>query len=372
MKRFLSLFLVFAVLCSCMISASAANPAVSVSSSQSAVNTGDTVTVSVKLASGSNLGAINLTVKYDTGEFQYVSGSASTSGLFGLEEIRDSKAGIVKYTGVTTGTVSKAGTLVSFKLKVLKYGGKITVSITEALDGNDKDVTSSVKATGATLKCGHGKAVWKVTKKATCTEKGVETGTCPCGEIMARDIAKTEHKVSKYTVTKEPTCTEKGVKKAFCSVCNKEYTEEIKATGHTYGKWVIVTEATETAKGLKRTECTVCGDTKEQAIPAIGTPTSAENTTELTTAEDKPEEKPSTAEITSQDPTASEATSTDIGKVPTNAETPSNDAEKTPTETEKIQQSTVKTVVITVLATLGIEAVIAGAVILVLKKRKKF
>ncbi len=364
MKRFLSLFLVFAVLCSCMISANAANPAVSVSSSQSAVNTGDTVTVSVKLASGSNLGAINLTVKYDTGEFQYVSGSASTSNLFGLEEIRDSKAGIVKYTGVTAGTVSKAGTLVSFKLKVLKYGGKITVSITEALDGSDNDVTSSVKATGATLKCGHGKAVWKVTKKATCTEKGVETGTCPCGEVMTRDIAKTEHNVSKYTVTKEPTCTEKGVKKAFCTVCNKEYTEEIKATGHTYGKWVIVTEATETAKGLKRAECTACGDTKEQAIPAIGVPTSAENTTELTTAKDESEEKPSTAENTSQAPGASETTSADT-------EIPSNNAEKAPIETEKVQLSTVKTVVITVLATLGIEAVIAGAVILVLKKRKK-
>lgn len=363
MKRFLSLFLVFVLLCSCIISANAANPAVSVSSSKSAVNTGDTVTVSVKLGSGSNLGAINLSVKYNTGEFQYVSGSASTDNMFGLEEIKDSTAGTVKYTGVTTGTVSKAGTLVSFKLKVLKHGGKISVSITEALDGNDKDVTSSVKATGATLKCAHGKTVWKVTKKATCTEKGSETGTCPCGEIMTRDIAQTEHKVGKYAVTKEPTCTEKGTKKAVCTVCNKEYTEEIKATGHTYGKWEVVTKATETQKGLKRAECSVCGGTKEQAIPAIGTPTSAENTTELTTAKDEPEEKPSTAEVTSQ-------TSTDKEKVSTDAETTSNDTGKAQSETAKTQPSTVKTVVITVLATLGIEAVIACVVILVLIKRK--
>lgn len=58
MKRFLSVFLIFAILCSLVIPASAANPTVSVSSSKTAVDTGDTVTISVKLSSGSNLGAI--------------------------------------------------------------------------------------------------------------------------------------------------------------------------------------------------------------------------------------------------------------------------------------------------------------------------
>lgn len=340
MKRFLSIFLIIAVVCSFVIPVNAASPAVSVSSSKTAVNTGDTVTISVKLASGSNLGAIDLNVKFNTSEFQYVSGSAKTGGLFTMENIVDTTAGSVRYLGVTDGVVNGAGTLVSIRLKVLKYGGKISVSVSEAIDGSDKDVTSTVSASGITLKCAHGKCEWKVTKKATCTEKGVETGTCPCGHTSTRDVAKTEHKVGKYTVTKEPTCTERGTKKAVCTVCNKEFTKEIKATGHTYGEWIVVNDATETEKGLKKAECTVCGEVKEQIIPVINTETEVltEPSTEPTTFEEESTEEPST-----------QASSGNV-------------EEKT---------STAKTVVLTILATLGVEAVIAGIIILILKQRKK-
>ncbi len=339
MKRFLSLFLILAILCSLVIPVSATSPTVSVSSSKSAVNIGDTVTISVKLASGSNLGAIDLTVKYNTSEFQYVSGSASTSGLFTMENIVD-KAGGIRYLGVTDGVVNGAGTLVSIKLKALKYGGKISVSVNEAIDESDNDITSTVKASSITLKCAHGNAEWKVTKKATCTEKGIETGTCPCGYTSTRDIAKTEHTVGKYTVTKEPTCTEKGAKKAVCTVCNKEFAEEIQAIGHTYGKWVVVNDATETEEGLKKAECTVCGEVKEQIIPVFSTETETptEPTTEHTTFEEESTEEPST-----------QASSGNL-------------EEKT---------STAKTVVLTILATLGVEAVIAGIIILILRQRKK-
>ena len=345
MKKFLSLFLVFTMLCACAISASAASPTVSVSPSKTAVNTGDTVTISVKISSNSNLGAIDLTVKYDTNEFQYVSGSASAGGLFSMENIVDDKAGSIRYLGVTDDVVNSAGTLVSIKLKVLKYGGKISVTVGEAIDESDKDVTSTVSATGTTLKCAHGKAVWKVTKKATCTQKGEETGTCPCGYTTTRDIAMAEHTVGKYTVTKEPTCTEKGTKKAVCTVCNKEYTEEIKATGHTYGKWTVEKEATETEKGLKVAVCTACGDKKEQVIPVISieTESSTEITTESTTFKEEVTDEPSTEENTTTESV----------------------------ENEKNPSSTAKTIVLTILATLGVEAIIAGIIIIILKQRKK-
>ncbi len=362
MKRFLSLFLVLAVLCTCIISVNAASPAVSVSSSKSAVNTGDTVTISVKLSANSNLGAIDLSIKYNTSEFQYVSGSANAGGVFAMENIVDSKAGSIRYLGVSDGVVNGAGTLVSVKLKVLKYGGKISVSVGEAIDGSDKDITSTVKGSGTTLNCAHGKMSWKVTEKSTCTKKGVETGTCPCGYTSTRDIAKAEHTVGKYTVSKEPTCTENGTKKAVCTVCNKEYTEEIKATGHTYGKWTIEKEATETEKGLKVAACTACGDKKEQAIAPIGsTETSTEEKTDLseenstestkepTTLKEEVTDEPSTEEITSEEP-STQASSNNV---------------------EKEKPSTAKTVVLTILATLGVEAVIAGIVVLILKQRKK-
>lgn len=349
MKRFLSIFLILAIFCSLVIPVNASNPAVSVSSSKTAVNTGDTVTITVKLSSSSSLGAIDLSVKYNTDEFQYVSGSVSAGGLFSMENTVDTKAGSIRYLGVTDGVVNSAGTLASFKLKVLKYGGKISVSVGEAIDDNDKDVTSSVKTSGTTLKCAHGNAEWKVTKKATCTEKGVETGTCPCGNVSTRDIPMKEHTVGKYTVIKEPTCTEKGTKKAVCTTCNKEYTEEIKATGHTYGKWTVEKEATETEKGLKVAVCTACGDKKEQEIPVIG---STETTTE------KEPEAPT-------EPTTLEEESTEE----TTTEEPSTQASSGNVKEEK--SSTAKTVVLTILATLGVEAVIAGIIILILKQRKK-
>lgn len=367
MKRFLSVFLILALLCSFVISANAANPAVSVSSSKTAVDTGDTVTITVKLSSCSNLGAIDLSVKYNTSEFQYVSGSVRTGGIFSMENTVDTKAGSIRYLGVTDGVVNGSGALVSFKLKVLKYGGVISVSVGEALDGDDKDVTSSVKASGITLKCAHGNAEWKVTKKATCTEKGVETGTCPCGNVSTRDISKTDHTVGKYTVTKEPTCTENGIKKAVCTTCNKEYTEEIKATGHTYGKWTVEKEATATEKGLKVAVCTVCGGKKEQTIAVIS---STETTTK---AETESSTKPSAEESTEPTTIEEESTETLSNEEPSaeelSTEEPSTQASSGNVEEEK--PSTAKTVVLTILATLGVEAVIAGLIILILKQRKK-
>ncbi|MDD6264926.1 MAG: InlB B-repeat-containing protein, partial [Clostridia bacterium] len=51
------------------------------------------------------------------------------------------------------------------------------------------------------------------------------------------------------TVTKEATCTEKGVKTFTCE-CGDSYTEDIPALGHTFGEWSVVTPATTTSEGL--------------------------------------------------------------------------------------------------------------------------
>lgn len=340
MKRFLSVFLILAIFCSLVIPVNAANPTVTVASSKTAVNTGDTVTITVNLSSGSNLNGIKFKVEYNTSEFQYIANSVAASDVF-MVEPNDRNNGYIIYAGVSMSPVTKGGMLMTFKLKTLKYGGKISVTVIEALDGNDNE--TRVSATGTTLKCAHVNAEWKVTKKATCTEKGVETDTCPCGNVSTRDIPMKDHTVGKYTVTKEPTCTEKGTKKAVCTICNKEYTEEIKATGHTYGKWTVEKEATETEKGLKKAECTVCGDIKEKEIPIIV------SSTEPTTLEDE-----STETLSNEEPSAEEpSTQVSSGNV------------------EKEKSSTAKIVVLTILATLGVEAIVAGLIILILKQRKK-
>lgn len=65
------------------------------------------------------------------------------------------------------------------------------------------------------------KYISKVTKKATCTKKGVKTYTCSCGKSYTKEIAKKEHVAGKYIVTKKATKTEDGLKVKKCVSCGK-------------------------------------------------------------------------------------------------------------------------------------------------------
>ena len=69
------------------------------------------------------------------------------------------------------------------------------------------------------------------------------------------------------SVTTEPTCTETGVKTYKC-YCGNTYTESIPATGHTWGKWIVTVEPTATKDGRKVRACTVCVEAvQEETIP---------------------------------------------------------------------------------------------------------
>ncbi len=64
----------------------------------------------------------------------------------------------------------------------------------------------------------------------------------------------------KYTseVTKAATCTEKGIKTFTCE-CGDTYTEVIPAKGHTASGWIVDKQPTNKESGSRHTECTVCG-----------------------------------------------------------------------------------------------------------------
>lgn len=75
----------------------------------------------------------------------------------------------------------------------------------------------------------------KVTKEATCTEDGVKTYVCECGDVdRTESIPKTGHSYS-VTSTKAGTCCEAGYKTYTCSKCSDSYTE---STGTTEHSWV--------------------------------------------------------------------------------------------------------------------------------------
>ena len=76
----------------------------------------------------------------------------------------------------------------------------------------------------------------EVTKEATCTEAGVMTYTCECGDSYTAAIEALGH-TEKVVAGKEATCEEAGLTEGkVCSVCEEVLVaqEEIKALGHNY------------------------------------------------------------------------------------------------------------------------------------------
>ena len=165
-----------------------------------------------------------------------------------------------------------------------------------------------------------------VTKPATCTETGVRTFTCECGETKTETIDMIDHSYSTewshdgtshwhectvcgdktdvtehtWTVTEDPaTCTETGLRTSTCE-CGETKTEVIPVLGHDFsadwthdsmyhwhvctrddcdatsdraehvwGEGVVTTAATCTTDGVRTFTCE-CGATKTEVIPATG------------------------------------------------------------------------------------------------------
>ena len=110
--------------------------------------------------------------------------------------------------------------------------------------------------------------VWNegvVTTEPTCTEKGVRTYTCECGETRTEEVAALGH-TEVVDAAVAPTCTETGKTEGkHCSVCNAVLVaqETIDALGHDY-QWIVDKEATVTETGFKHEECTRCHDKKNE------------------------------------------------------------------------------------------------------------
>ena len=91
--------------------------------------------------------------------------------------------------------------------------------------------------------------------------------------VTIRDLYYTQeipalgHKAGDWKVTKEATCTEKGSREQRCTVCDEVVkTEEIAALGHKDGKWKITKESTFTEKGSKELHCAVCDEVIKTAV----------------------------------------------------------------------------------------------------------
>ena len=123
---------------------------------------------------------------------------------------------------------------------------------------------------------------WKVSNREdpTCGKDGYIDYICMvdhCGTTFRHTLPATgQHTWNEGVVTRKPTCTEKGVRTFTCSVCGDTRTEAIKALGHEYGEWVIDRDATCVEEGSKHRDCIRGDDTQTEVIPVSKTHTFGE------------------------------------------------------------------------------------------------
>ena len=176
-----------------------------------------------------------------------------------------------KNTGVKTYTCNNCGETKTEVIPMTDHiwdNGKVTTK-PSCITPGVKTYTCSVCQKEKTEKIpatGHLHTEIRNKKEATCKEDGY-TGDVyckDCGEKLSdgKTIAKTtEHTWDAGKVTKAATCTEKGLKLYTCTVCDKVRAEEIPATGHQHTEVRNVKEATCTKAGYTGdTYCKDCGE----------------------------------------------------------------------------------------------------------------
>lgn len=121
-----------------------------------------------------------------------------------------------------------------------------------------------------------------VTTEPTCSQTGVKTFTCSCGDTYTETIPKTNHNY-KSTVVK-PTCTTRGYTEYKCE-CGNSYKDNYTATvEHTYRETVVAPTCTD--KGYTKKVCKDCGDTRiVDEVKASGHSTELRNAKESTCSE---------------------------------------------------------------------------------------
>lgn len=101
-----------------------------------------------------------------------------------------------------------------------------------------------------------------ITTPATCTNDGIKTYTCSCGDSYTESIPTTGHTKGSWVISIEPSCTIEGEKVANCTVCGVICENDVvPANGHMLGEWETVLNATCIENGEKIKKCVVCGET---------------------------------------------------------------------------------------------------------------
>lgn len=139
----------------------------------------------------------------------------------------------------------------------------------------EKEITINVHEDCSEV--GHMIVNWKQTKAPTCTETGIETGTCTSCDYTETRTVDVEHDFyfpaymhpQSWVETKAPTCTEPGEKVRTCQDCGYAEIAEVPAEGHIPVCWTITKEATDTVPGEMVGHCYYCDLEVTKEIPPM-------------------------------------------------------------------------------------------------------
>lgn len=136
-----------------------------------------------------------------------------------------------------------------------------------------KDCGKTIESGKTIPKKEHSWDAGKVTKAATCTEKGIRTYTCQsCGITRTEDIPALGHKAVTDAAVAATCETDGKTEGSHCSVCGTILTAQktVKATGHDWDEGKITKAATCEEKGVKTYTCRTCKKTRTEDVPALG------------------------------------------------------------------------------------------------------
>lgn len=229
----------------------AKSASISLSASETTVNSGDKVTVTVS-ATVDSCGQGSIEVSYDTKVFELVSGecllsnadisyfdTSSKDGGFAFDSATAISGKVFKFVLKVKDSASLGSSTVSVNFKADSIAASKSIKITVACNHKyDNSCDTTCNSCGATRSISHTWNSGKVTKAATCTSTGTKTYTCTvCGKTKTEEISKAAH-------TYDDSCD------ADCNVCGATRT-----VTHSY-QWL----SDETGHWE---ECSVCGDKKE-------------------------------------------------------------------------------------------------------------
>ncbi|MGN0496883.1 MAG: cohesin domain-containing protein [Lachnospiraceae bacterium] len=272
-------------------------------STKTAVDANDeiTVTVNLNMTSGVTYDSLDFKIRYKLEEFEYLGYTACSPYTIGTvsSSPEDSTFGLISWNSniSTDNGINASGEIVKLSFKVKKVNSTTHLNFAQVLYSQDVGHVT-IESEGIDFSCAHGNKHESVEVRPGCEQSGRKAIVCDnCSVIVRREnISPTGHTPGEWTEVTSPSCLEAGSKEKSCSACQQVLEREvIAATGHTYGTWTIVKSATVDEEGREERICANCGMKETRVLDKLDSPIAEEKTTEEQTTE-KQSTKEQTAE----------------------------------------------------------------------------